>query len=203
MTVPHRPELTSLPPQHPVDVFLMFTDGDRILLALREGTGYRDGWWNVPSGKLEHDEDALTGVRREAFEEIGVRFTGDEPRFAGVVHHRNPEGQGRVALIFAAEFDASRHGEPVNREPHKCADIRWWPLTDELPPNTVPYTAAGIEVWRNGGGLQISGWQEQADRVLPRPDRHTTATALDRDEPKTGDTAMTNDRTRATPGRAQ
>ena len=73
-------------------------DGDTVLLALREGTGYRDGWWNVPSGKLEYHEDALTGIRREAHEEIGVRFADDEP-FAGVVHHGNPEGRGRIAAV--------------------------------------------------------------------------------------------------------
>lgn len=141
-----------------MDVFLLLTDADRILLALRDGTGYRDGWWNVPSGKLEYAEDALTGIRREAHEEIGVRFTDDEPRFAGIVHHRNPEGQGRIALVFAAEYDVRRHGEPVNREPHKCAEIGWFPIA-EPPPNTVPYTLAAIDTWRTGSRLRISGWQ--------------------------------------------
>lgn len=145
-------------PTHPVDVFVVLFDDDKVVLGLREGTGYRDGWWSVPSGKLEYQEDALTGVRREAFEEIGVRFSGDEPRFAGVVHHRNPEGQGRIALVFAAEYDARRHGEPVNREPHKCADIRWTSI-HELPSNTVPYTVAAIDVWQTGAGIQISGWE--------------------------------------------
>jgi 8-oxo-dGTP diphosphatase len=158
LTDPHRPERTGPPPQHPVDVFLLLTDADRILLALRKGTGYADGWWNVPSGKLEYQEDALSGVRREAFEEIGVRLAGDEPRFAGVVHQRNPEGQGRIALVFTAELDVYRHGEPVNREPHKCAEIRWAAVND-LPSNTWPYTVASIDVWRKGSGLQISGWQ--------------------------------------------
>jgi 8-oxo-dGTP diphosphatase len=153
-----QPARSGQAPTHPVDVFLLLIDGDQILLALREGTGYRDGWWNVPSGKLEYQEDALAGVRREAFEEIGVQFAGDEPRFAGVVHHRNPEGQGRIAVVFTAAFDARRHGEPVNREPHKCAGLRWTAIND-LPANTVPYTVASIAAWRNGSGLQISGWQ--------------------------------------------
>lgn len=141
-----------------MDVFLLLTDAERILLALRDGTGYRDGWWNVPSGKLEYAEDALAGIRREAHEEIGVRFTDDEPHFACVVHHRNPEGQGRIALVFAAEYDMRRHGEPANREPHKCAEIRWFPI-DEPPPNTVPYTLTAIDAWRTGGRLRINGWQ--------------------------------------------
>jgi 8-oxo-dGTP diphosphatase len=137
-------------PTHPVDVFLVLFDGDKVLLALREGTGYRDGWWNVPSGKLEYHEDALTGIRREAHEEIGVRFADDEPGFAGVVHHRNPEGQSRIALVFAAEYDMCRHGEPVNREPHKCAEIGFrstdCPRTrcpTPVPPSTPGTPAAG------------------------------------------------------------
>lgn len=158
MTDPHRPKPAVPPPHHPVDLFLLLTDADRILLGLRSGTGYADGSWNVPSGKLEYHEDAVSGVRREAYEEIGVRLTGDEPRFVGVVHQRNPEGQGRIALVFTVEFDAGRHGNPVNREPHKCAEIRWASI-DDLPSNTVPYTVASIDLWRKSGGLQINGWQ--------------------------------------------
>jgi 8-oxo-dGTP pyrophosphatase MutT (NUDIX family) len=142
-----------------VDVFLLLIDGDRVLLALREGTGYADGQWNLPSGKLELDEDAVTGIRREAAEEIGVHFDGDEPHFVAVVHHRNPE-HGRIGLIFTAQFDVDRHGEPVNQEPHKCGGIRWFPL-DAIPPNTYPYTVAAITAWQTGTPLQLSGWQQR------------------------------------------
>lgn len=36
-------------PTHPVDVLLILTTGDQVLLALRDGTGYADGMWNLPS----------------------------------------------------------------------------------------------------------------------------------------------------------
>jgi ADP-ribose pyrophosphatase YjhB (NUDIX family) len=145
-------------PKHPVDLFLLLVDADRVLLALRAGTGYADGWWNAPSGKLEVGETALAGIRREAAEEIGLRFGADEPRLAATVHHRNRDEQGRIGLVFTADFDAARHGEPVNREPHKCGEIRWFPL-DELPEATDRYTAACITAWRTGTSLQLSGWQ--------------------------------------------
>ncbi|GIE85496.1 NUDIX domain-containing protein [Actinoplanes regularis] len=153
---PRPPEPADRAPRHPVDMFLLLIDGDQVLLALREGTGYADGQWNAPSGKLELGEDAFTGIRREAAEEIGVRFGGDEPHFAAVVHHRNLK-HGRIGLVFTARFDVHRHGEPVNREPHKCGEIRWFPL-DAMPSNTYPSTVAAISAWRAGTPLLLSGW---------------------------------------------
>ncbi len=32
-----------------IDVLLLLVRDDQVLLALRSGTGFADGWWNVPS----------------------------------------------------------------------------------------------------------------------------------------------------------
>jgi ADP-ribose pyrophosphatase YjhB (NUDIX family) len=138
-------------------VLLLLTHTDRILLALREGTGYADGQWNLPSGKLEHGEDAISGLVREAREEIGVHLDHAEPRMVTTVHHRNTTGLARVGLAFAVTFDPARHGEPVNTEPHKCAKIEWFP-TDMLPANTYPYTTACVQALRDGTPFTLSGW---------------------------------------------
>jgi len=145
-------------PTHPVDVLLMLTDADRVLLALRAGTGYADGQWNLPSGKLEIGEDAVTALVREAAEEIGVRFARHEPHFSATVHHRNTAGLARVGLAFTVAYDPARHGEPINAEPHKCTKIAWVPA-DLLPPNTYPYTAACVHACRRGEPFALSGWQ--------------------------------------------
>lgn len=142
---------------HPVDVLLLLTHADHVLLALREGTGYADGQWNLPSGKLEIGEDAISGLVREAREEIGMRLDPAEPRLVATVHHRNSAGQARVGLAFAVEFAPSRHGEPVNAEPHKCAKIKWFPA-ELLPPNTYPYTDTCVRAFRDGTPFALSGW---------------------------------------------
>ncbi|BCB86073.1 NUDIX hydrolase [Phytohabitans suffuscus] len=147
------------PPTHPVDVLLILADGDQVLLALRQGTGYADGEWNLPSGKLEVGEDAVSALVREASEEIGIHLDPDEPRLVTTVHHRNWTGLARIGLVFAVEHDPTRHGQPVNAEPHKCAKIEWFPA-DLLPPNTYPYTAASIRAYRTDLPLTISGWHE-------------------------------------------
>ncbi|MEV0898212.1 NUDIX domain-containing protein [Actinoplanes sp. NPDC049802] len=150
-------------PTHPVDVLLLLADGDRVLLGLRDGTGYADGCWVLPSGKLEIGEDVVTAVVRETAEEVGIRLTVEEVRLAATVHHRSVAGQGRIGLVFAVEYEPALHGEPVNAEPHKCAQIAWFPA-DRLPASTYPSTAAGVAAWRDGEPLRLSGWQQH-----PRP----------------------------------
>jgi len=88
----------TVPPMHPVDVLLVLAHAGRVLLALRDGTGYADGQWNLPSDKLEHGEDALSAVIREAREEIGVRLAPGEPHMVATVHPRNTAGGPRDAV---------------------------------------------------------------------------------------------------------
>jgi len=141
-----------------MDVLLILTAGDQVPLALRDGTGYADGQWNLPSGKLEIGEDAITAVLRESAEEIGVRLHADEVRLVTTVHHRNPAGHARIGLVFTIEHDPDRHGEPVNAEPHKCAKIAWFPQ-DLLPTNTYPYTLTCVAAYRNREPLRLDGWR--------------------------------------------
>jgi 8-oxo-dGTP diphosphatase len=140
-----------------VDVMLVLVRDDQVLLAMRQGTGYADGLWNLPSGKLEEGEHALDAVVREAREEIGVRLDPDDLRLTGVVHCRNPEGEGRLGLFFATPYRPDRHGEPYNAEPHKCAGLDWFPL-DQPPPDTVPYITAGLRLHTTGTPFTTLGW---------------------------------------------
>jgi 8-oxo-dGTP pyrophosphatase MutT (NUDIX family) len=136
---------------------LILTRSEQVLLARRQGTGYADGQWNLPSGKVELGEHAVAAIIREAREEIGIRLDTETLRAVGAVHYRNPEGQARIGLFFTAETDPARQGEPVNSEPHKCSKIDWFPIA-MLPYDTVPYTATGIDLYRRGHHLAVAGW---------------------------------------------
>ncbi|WP_211589788.1 NUDIX hydrolase [Microbispora sp. H11081] len=126
-----------------VDVHLVLTDGDRVLLGRRGGTGYADGEWQImPSGHLEEGESVVGATVREAREELGVEVDGCE--VVHVMHHRNPGGTARIGMFLVAR---SVTGTPVNAEPHKCAELAWFPL-DRLPERTVPYARAGVEAVR-------------------------------------------------------
>jgi 8-oxo-dGTP diphosphatase len=140
-----------------LDVFLLLTRQDHVLLALRQGTGFADGQWNLPSGKAEAGESAVAAVIREAREEIGIQLTEDEVNFAATVHCRNSDTDSRVGLFFQANARQSPLGAPYNAEPHKCAKIAWYPMT-MLPATTMPYSALGVSLYQRKASFGTTGW---------------------------------------------
>lgn len=137
-----------------VDALLILVRGNEVLLAQRQGTGYADGAWNLPSGKLEDGETVLQAAQREGLEEIGIHTTENDLDFVHLIHYRNASGDARIGVFFQVR---DWQGEPYNAEPHKCAQVKWCPL-DRLPPNTYPYTASGIQAYQRGAPFSAVGW---------------------------------------------
>lgn len=140
-----------------LDVFLLLTMQDKVLLALRQGTGFADGMWNLPSGKAETAETAVAAVIREAHEELGIRLSGHEINFAATVHCRNSDTDIRLGLFFQAAAKETPLGVPYNAEPHKCAKLAWYPMT-MLPAATMPYSALGISLYQRSAYFGTTGW---------------------------------------------
>jgi 8-oxo-dGTP pyrophosphatase MutT (NUDIX family) len=141
-----------------VDVHVLLLRGGKVLLCLRQGTGYADGQYCLPSGHLEEGETVIDCGIREAHEEVGVIIDPADMRPATVVHHLSPEGRPRLGAFFTAE---RWKGEPYNAEPGKCGEVVWAPIGD-LPGNTYPYTAAAVDFYRRGVGIGVHGWPEMA-----------------------------------------
>lgn len=137
-----------------VDVHVILEREGEILLCLRQGTGYADGLYCLPSGHLDGQETVIDCALREAREEVGVTIDPAHLRPVTTVHHLSPEGRPRVGFFFAAN---SWTGEVVNAEPHKCAKLTWTPA-DILPDNTVPYTSAGVQLYLAGIPSGVHGW---------------------------------------------
>lgn len=135
---------------------------EHVLLAQRHNTGYADGQWNLPSGKLEDGEDVVAAVIREAREEIAIDLDRGDLDVATSVHCRNPEGQGRVGFFFHAR---QWRGEPRNAEPHKCSQIEWFPL-DQLPSIPCPTPRPESSCSRRGEPFGLHGWLHTAEPTL-------------------------------------
>ncbi|GIJ49787.1 hypothetical protein Val02_66730 [Virgisporangium aliadipatigenens] len=139
-----------------VDVHLILRRGDEILLGLRKGTGWADGHWHLPSGHGEDGEPATAATAREAVEELGITVDPADLRLVHVVHHHTDSA--RLAFFF----ETSRwSGEPVNAEPHKCADLAWFPLA-ALPTPTIPYARHALDLYPKGETYSELGWPEPA-----------------------------------------
>ena len=144
------------------DVHLLLLDpAGRVLFGLRQGTGLMDGTYHLPAGHMEAAESAVQTVIREAREELGITIDPEHVEFAHVAH--SAVSGGRVSFFFRVR---QWKGIPVNREPHKCGGLRWFPL-DELPEAMISYARTVLEHIAAGNPFSVLGWDAQPDT---RPD---------------------------------
>ncbi|MEU1959410.1 NUDIX domain-containing protein [Nocardia sp. NPDC019375] len=140
--------------RHLVDVHILLVRDDKLLLTQRRGDMFA-GQWHLPSGKLDAGEPITTAAAREAREEIGVLIDPADLGFVHAVHAAGSGPEPRLGLFLQARRWI---GEPVNREPDKCAAVRWFPI-DDLPDNLIEYPAVGIRAFLDGRApFSEHGW---------------------------------------------
>ena len=130
-----------------VDIFLERKNKNsgrkEILMLKRAGTGYFDGYYDLPGGHLEAGEDIFDGMIREAKEEIGIKLKRDDME---IIHIYHKYIKGMLKFVFKAD---KYEGTPINNEPEACEKIEWIEL-DNLPENIVPSIKEELENIQNG-----------------------------------------------------
>ncbi len=93
-----------------VEVVATYVEVNGKLLFLKLSQSKQEaGAWGVPAGKLEADEIALMGAKRELFEETGIIITPkDLFRSLGQLYIRKP-GIDYLYRLFAVKLDESPH----------------------------------------------------------------------------------------------
>ncbi|SDJ74938.1 NUDIX domain-containing protein [Streptomyces indicus] len=126
-----------------VGVNLVLVRGDHVLLGLRRNTGWANGRWYFPAGRLEEGESVLHGMAREAREELSIGIAPEHLCLFHTLHHpAADQGKGWLQLYFTA----SRYtGHVTNAEPSRCEEVRWWPIGGPPPAQSVPYVAPVLE----------------------------------------------------------
>jgi 8-oxo-dGTP diphosphatase len=143
-----------------VDVhLLLLSDGD-LLLGRRANTGYGDGAYEPPSGRLAERETLVEAAVRVAAAQIGMEIDPAKVSLAHVLH--DVSGQGRMAFFLTAEGWAVDAGTvPPNpglpRDPglrsagtRSYSDFGWFPLT-ELPANMIDRARVAVRNFAAGG----------------------------------------------------
>lgn len=102
----------STTPQHSVSVAGVVVRDDGRVLAIRRAD---NGTWEPPGGVLELTETLEDGVRREVFEETGVKVSVD--RLTGVYKNM---ARGIVALVFRCRLE---EGEPQPSD--EATEVAW------------------------------------------------------------------------------
>ena len=139
---------------HGVGVHLILIRDHHVLLGQRSNTGFADGWWHVPGGRLDPGESVEMGAIREAREELGIEIALADLEFAHLVHHLDADGVGRLGVFFTC---SRWTGEPVNAEPDKCSKLAWY-RRDGLPEETVDYAVSALHDHQAGTAFAAIGW---------------------------------------------
>lgn len=136
--------------------YLLLIHNGKILLLRRFNTGYEDGKYSLPAGHVEEGETLRGAGTREFFEEIVVRIRPEDLRLVHVMHRR--ETDMRMDFFFTQPHFSQSGAGPVNKEPEKCDDLRWFSLK-KLPINTIPYIRHAIGCYQNNIFYSEFGWE--------------------------------------------
>jgi ADP-ribose pyrophosphatase YjhB (NUDIX family) len=126
------------------DVTLFVFNGNR--LALIRKPHFPEGIWRTPGGGVKPDEDFVTGVVREAHEELGV-----------AVELGRYLVEARAVFRFANEavpwrthiFSASTREETLSPvDTHEIAEARWGTTAELLGPIRGRLLESGRALWR-------------------------------------------------------
>jgi len=135
-----------------LSVYLILRKEGKVLLSLRQNTGYKDGTYSLISGHVEAHESAKQAMVREAEEEVGVLIQEEDLHFVHVVHRRSDR---KNIDIF---FECSRwSGAVANIEPLKCGRLAYYSL-ESMPNNLNSSVENVLELLRSKQLYSEEGW---------------------------------------------
>ena len=118
----------------------------QILLGKRKNT-CRFGLYGLPGGKIDKEEKAADALRRELFEETGLK--SKKLKYIGVVK----EWQDSYNFIHFIYGCSQWDGNVELMEPEKCEGWEWFEL-DNLPKNVLPGHLQAIKLLKDGEGIK-------------------------------------------------
>lgn len=132
----------------PLCVHLILQREDKILLLERKNTKLFDGYWCLPTGKVESGETPMQAISRESYEELGIRV---EPKLITTIAVKQPDYYdpsstwNDISFFFLTNY---YHNELYNKEPNKHAKLEFF-NREFLPSNIIPVVKYGIEQFYN------------------------------------------------------
>ena len=135
---------------------VILTQGDKYVLV-REVRHEKQGFYNLPAGTLDVDEDIMTCVLREAAEETGTEVRLEH--FVGVYQTVLADGNNIVFFIFAGSVPA---GAAFHSEEHaeiECLSYDELAAYDQAGKLRAPTVLKSIDDYRGGQRLPLDAVQ--------------------------------------------
>jgi 8-oxo-dGTP diphosphatase len=134
-------------------VFIVLRQGRDFCAIKRMNTGWMDGCYSLPAGRVEEGETLLEAACREAFEEIGVRVESRDLRLEHTLHCKTL-GESWIGHFFVT---AIWNGTPTICEPDKHGDLNWFPF-HAIPEDFVSYVRIALTGLANGEPFSTYGF---------------------------------------------
>jgi 8-oxo-dGTP diphosphatase len=118
----------------------------RFLFLRRFNTGCYDGFWTLPTGRVEKGEFPETAAKRETLEEVGITI---ETSFVSTVYAKVPHVLSNDQTEYedlCFFFKGMTAENPYNCEPEKHDKLEWFSLNG-LPTPLMPVTNFGIQCY--------------------------------------------------------
>jgi 8-oxo-dGTP diphosphatase len=131
-----------------VDIHLLLVSNGDLLLGRRANTGYGDGAYEPPSGRLAERETLVEAAVRVAAAQMGVALDPARVSLAHVLH--DVSGAGRMAFFLAAD-GWTGEARPIASVDgaRSYSDFGWYPLTD-LPANMIDRARVAVRNYAAG-----------------------------------------------------
>ncbi len=114
--------------------YLIFRNKEgKVAFVLRENTTWMNGYYGLPSGKVEDNENVLAGAVREAKEETGVTVLIENLNHVNTLHRRDKDSDWVDATFEVTKWEGELH----NTEPHIHSELTWLD-PKMLPENVIP-----------------------------------------------------------------
>jgi len=135
--------------------FVILRKNGKVAFILRSNTGWMDGYYAVPAGKVELGESVITAAVREASEEAGVKVAITD---LNAVHTAYRKSDDDTVAWIDVLFEVKKwKGEPNNAEPHKHGELKWLD-PENLPENVIPSIKFYLEQIKDGNTYSEYGW---------------------------------------------
>ena len=102
---------------------LVRPDGRYLITKRIETKHWAPGWWEVPGGGVRAGESSFAAVRREIFEETGIRVPEEETEPFLTYHRENP-GEGDNYFVDVYRFVMDFEREDVVLQSEETTDFR-------------------------------------------------------------------------------